>query len=279
MRFTEYLLAATLITGLIWMLDRLFFRPRRLMNVMQSKLYSKELKEPVLVEYCRSFFPILLAVLILRSFVIEPFRIPSGSMRPTLLEGDFILVSKYCYGLRLPMTGRKIMDFGKPERGDVVVFKHVKNGESIDMIKRVVGLPGDRIEYKDKIIYINHEPMKQTFIEEVMDHDVGKQNGWSARHQMETLGQVRHAIYVYTDSEMQRPFDNAVVPENHYFVMGDNRDNSDDSRSWGFVKEEDLLGRAFGIWMSWDSSRQGLDCLRHCIRFNRIGNRLGTPLP
>lgn len=275
MRFTELLLTATIITGLIWLLDRLFWQPKRLMNILGS---SKEKTEPVIVEYCRAFFPILLLVFLLRAFLAEPFRIPSGSMRPTLLEGDFILVNKFTYGLRLPLIGSRILSLGEPKRGDVIVFKKDKQGESMDFIKRVVGLPGDHIEYKDKIIYVNGNPMKQDFIAEIEDRDIGQSSGWPVHHQHETLGDIRHDIYVRTDIEHIRPhqFTEVTVPENSYFVMGDNRDNSDDSRSWGFVKEEDVLGRAMKIWMSWDGSKTGIDCIKNCIRWERIGNGLGT---
>jgi len=279
MRFTEILFAATLITGLIWALDRIFWRPKRMMHILHSGSGTKEPKEPVVVEYARAFFPILLIVLVLRSFLAEPFRIPSGSMRPTLLEGDFILVNKFDYGLRLPFTGSKFLELGQPKRGDVVVFKHEKRGESIDMIKRVVGLPGDHIEYKDKRIYINGEPVQQEFINETVDKDVGKSFGWPVRHLSEDLGHIRHNIYVQTDlSPTAIPNNNITVPDHSYFVMGDNRDNSDDSRFWGFVKDEDILGRAMGIWMSWDSAPSGWECITKCIRWGRIGNGLGTEI-
>lgn len=278
MRFTEILLAATLITGLIWLLDRLFWRPKRMINVFHSGPGAREVKEPILVEYAKAFFPILLIVLILRSFIAEPFRIPSGSMRPTLLEGDFILVNKFDYGLRLPFSGTLLFDYGNPKRGDVIVFKHDKRGESMDMIKRVVGLPGDRVEYKDKRIYINGEPVKEEFVRETLDKDVGKAVGWPVRLLKEDLGDIRHEVYVQTDYSAIGSNNDITVPENSYFVMGDNRDNSDDSRFWGFVKEEDILGRAMGIWMSWNSEATGLDCLTQCIRWGRIGNGLGEKI-
>ncbi len=278
MRFIEILLAVTVITGLIWLLDRLFWRPKRMMNVFQKKSGAKQQdNEPIIVEYSRAFFPILLLVLILRTFLAEPFRIPSGSMHPTLLEGDFILVNKYDYGLRLPISGTKIVDIGNPKRGDVVVFKHTKRGESIDMIKRVVGLPGDRVEYKDNVIYINGEPVKQEFVKETIDKEPGQNMGWPVKEYIETLGNIRHDIYVQTEmgqSPSHYRFNDTVVPEHSYFVMGDNRDNSDDSRFWGFVKDEDILGRAIIIWLSFDTSKTGWDRLLHSIRWNRIGSGL-----
>jgi signal peptidase I len=279
MRFIEILLAATVITGLIWLLDSLIWRPKRLMNVFGKKSGLKQQdNEPIIVEYSRAFFPILLLVLILRTFLAEPFRIPSGSMHPTLLEGDFILVNKYDYGLRLPISGNKIVNIGNPKRGDVVVFKHTKRGESIDMIKRVVGLPGDKVEYKDKTIYINGEAVKQELVRETVDKEPGQNTGWPVNEYIETLGTVRHDIYVQNDSSpspSQYRYNDVVVPENSYFVMGDNRDNSDDSRYWGFVKDEDILGRALLIWLSFDTSRNGFaDCLKHCVRWDRIGDGL-----
>lgn len=276
MRFIEILLAVTVITGLIWLLDSLIWRPKRMMNVLQQKSDSKQpVNEPIIVEYSRAFFPILLLVLILRVFLAEPFRIPSGSMHPTLLEGDFILVNKYDYGLRLPVTGTKIVNIGRVKRGDVIVFKHTKRNESIDMIKRVVGLPGDRVEYKNNIIYINGEPVKQELLSETIDKEPGHNMGWPVKEFIETLGDVRHNIYVQT--EVNHPhshyrYNDVTVPENSYFVMGDNRDNSDDSRFWGFVKDEDILGRALMIWFSIDNSKEGLDWVLHGPRWNRIGD-------
>lgn len=253
MRFSEGLLIATVIAGVVWAIDSLFLRPKRMMNVLPTGWRNEDsAKEPWWVEYARAFFPILLIVLILRSFVAEPFRIPSGSMRPTLLEGDFIVVNKYDYGLRVPFFGNKILNMGFPERGDVVVFKHVEDGKSIDMIKRVIGVPGDHIRYKDKTLYINGEPVKTEFLGDKMD--VTDTTHYPVREFIENLDDKAHSIFLYP-SQMQFmsnfPYDDVVVPKDSYFVMGDNRDNSKDSRMWGFVKDEDIQGRAFGIWMSW----------------------------
>lgn len=275
MRFNEILLLVTFITGFIWLIDSLFFRPRRIMLVLPGKR-GEDTQEPWWVEYSRSFFPILLIVLILRTFIVEPFRIPSGSMRPTLLEGDFIVVNKFDYGLRLPVLNDVVIPLGTPKRGDVIVFKHVKNTESLDMIKRIVGLPGDHVQYKDKIIYINGEPVKQEFLAEKTDQDTSQGYSWTVRHQKESLGDIQHDIYIHADPESPRAreYEDVVVPPNHYFVMGDNRDNSDDSRSWGFVDNKDILGKAFMIWFSWDSSPKGGDWLKKSIRWDRIGNPL-----
>jgi len=160
MRFVEMLVAATAVSGFICLVDVLFLKHRRMKQLAYVGSYERVAKEPKLVEYARSLFPVLLVVLILRSFILEPFKIPSGSMKPTLFEGDFILVNRFTYGLRLPIVGNKIMDVGNPQKGDVVVFKH-DNGK--DLIKRVIGLPGDHIEYKEKVLYINGIKAEQTF--------------------------------------------------------------------------------------------------------------------
>ena len=217
------------------------------------------LQEPVAVEYARSFFPVLLLILLFRSFVAEPFKIPSGSMMPTLLVGDFILVNKFAYGLRLPVLNTKIVSIGEPERGDVFVFRFPENPKE-DYIKRVVGLPGDEVTYRNKTLYINGV--------EVVETDVGPYTGPSeagrsmagAQVKMERLADVEHRIM-----EIPRVWVGHEgtwrVPAGHYFAMGDNRDNSADSRFWGFVPEENLVGKAFVIWMNWDN---GID-------FRRIG--------
>jgi signal peptidase I len=268
MRFSEILVIATFITGIIWAIDALFFRHKRMMNVVGGSRYTTH-KEPWWVDYSRAFFPILLIVLILRSFLAEPFRIPSGSMRPTLLEGDFIVVNKYVYGLRLPILGTEIVPIGSPKRGDVIVFKHEKKGESIDMIKRVVGMPGDHVVYKDKIVYINNEPVKQEFLDEKIDI-TPTQGLMPVRHLMEQLGEIRHQIYVNpTHEPMAHRYEHidVVVPPDSYFVLGDNRDNSEDSRVWGFVKNKDIQGRAFEIWMSWDAAK-------NTVRWDRIMTKI-----
>jgi signal peptidase I len=264
MRFSEILLIATAVTGGVWLLDTLFFRHKRMMNVL-SPSRNGQFNEPWWLEYSKSFFPILLIVFILRSFLAEPFRIPSGSMHPTLLEGDFIVVNKYDYGLKVPLSGFRLIEIGAPKRGDVIVFKHEENGESIDMIKRVIGLPNDHIQYKDKTLYINGEVIKQDFIADKIDTN---ERGATSpvRELREHLDHVKHDIYVqpamnHLGSYYQ--YDDVIVPQNSYFVMGDNRDNSKDSRIWGFVKDQDVQGRAFAIWMSWDP-------LGHKVRWDRI---------
>jgi signal peptidase I len=262
--FPTLLVAATLFTGLAWAVDALAWAPRRRVRAGEllragqspdSEQVAAVLKEPTWIEYCKSFFPVILAVLLLRSFLVEPFRIPSGSMMPTLLVGDFILVNKFSYGIRLPVLDTKIIDIGEPQRGDVVVFRYPKD-PSVDYIKRVVGVPGDRIGYFDKVLYINNEPVAQI----PAGVYVGKGSGVSmsgASERRETLGAIEHSILVMSRTPgMEGEY---VVREDEYFVMGDNRDNSNDSRYWGPVPEANLVGKAFRVWMNWDSANGGVD--------------------
>jgi signal peptidase I len=246
-----------LVTGAIWGGYTL---------LMRSKVVKTDRQEPIIVEYARSFFPVVLIVLLLRSFIFEPFRIPSGSMMPTLLIGDFILVNKFTYGIRLPVLNTKVIDNGSPKRGDIVVFRFPKD-PTVDYIKRVIGLPGDRISYYNKQIQVNGNSMKQTTLGL---YQGGTQAGTMDRENLallsENLGDVTHDILVRKGEPSVREGE-FVVPAGHYFVMGDNRDNSNDSRYWGAVPEANLVGRAFFIWMSWDSGKPG-------ISFNRIGTRL-----
>ena len=255
--FAVILTLLTLVTGVVWALDKWWLGPRR-----RADLAPGADDQPGgFVDFCRSFFPVILLVLLLRSFLAEPFRIPSGSMIPTLLVGDFILVNKYAYGLRDPVFHRKLLKLGQPARGDVVVFRYpVDPGK--DFIKRVIGLPGDHIAYRNKQLWVNGEPMS-------LDADGVYTAGGSApgvvyRFQ-EALGTVQHHVIV----NPARPAEDFEfeVPEGQYFMMGDNRDGSDDSRRWGTVPEGHLVGKAFFIWMSWDGSRFRPD-------WSRIGNRI-----
>jgi signal peptidase I len=270
--FPTLLVAGTVFTGVAWLLDSVLWAPRR--RRAAAELTAGEpgidqaqvaavLKEPTWVEYSKSFFPVLLIVLLLRSFLVEPFRIPSGSMMPTLLVGDFILVNKFAYGLRVPLANWKFLAVDEPERGDVVVFRF-PNDPDVDYIKRVVGVPGDHVAYYNKMLYINGEQVPQlpagTYI------GTGSGIGMSgASERLEQLGDVRHEILVMPHKPgIEGEYD---VPPNHYFVMGDNRDNSNDSRYWGPVPEGNLVGKAFRIWMNWDSANGG-------IAWNRIGQKI-----
>ncbi|WP_249383859.1 signal peptidase I [Chitinivorax sp. B] len=221
---------------------------------------------PISVEYARDFFPILLVVFLLRSFLVEPFQIPSSSMRPGLIVGDFILVNKFAYGLRMPVTNQVVVPIGTPARGDVMVF-HFPEDEKIDYIKRVVGLPGDKVEYRNKRLTINDEPVSQQengTYQYVADEVLSV---LTTARKLEQLGQHSHPIIVDeskpTVTTMNvKDFPNrdacvysdegfvCKVPEGHYFMMGDNRDNSADSRYWGFVPERNIVGKAFLVWMN-----------------------------
>lgn len=236
----------TFFTGIIILLDKLVWRTGNKKRVSISLL--------TLIEYSRSFFPVLLFVLVIRSFIFEPFRIPSGSMNPTLLDGDFIFVTKYAYGLRLPVTEAKVIETGSPERGDVIVFRKPQD-VSINFIKRVVGLPGDVIRFQQHRLTINGELVQ---LEEHPRADAAEQR------YLETLGERLHEIQIMNgrstgDGEY-------VVPEGHFFVMGDNRDNSSDSRVIGFIPETHLVGEAVRIWMHMDGFSWP--------RWERIGDKI-----
>ncbi len=247
MMFALFMIVILVLTGLIWLLDSLFWKPRR----------KPEANEPVVVEYARSFFPVILVVFLIRSFIVEPFKIPSGSMMPTLLAGDFILVNKFSYGLRVPILNHTFIETGKPQRGDVFVF-HYPPDPSIDYIKRVIGLPGDKIAYRNKQLFINGEPLDMTPVGKYEYIGSGL-NLVVAQQYQETLEGKSHDILI-EDSAIS--FDGEVeVPAGHYFAMGDNRDNSKDSRVWGFVPEDNLVGKAFLIWWNFDN-------------FSRIGNTI-----
>lgn len=246
--FPLILVLASAITGVIWLLDALLFRRAR----------AQDAKEPVLVEYAKAFFPVIFIVLLLRSFVAEPFRIPSGSMMPTLLVGDFILVNKFTYGLRLPVLNKKILEVGEPQRGDVVVFRYPED-PSIDYIKRVVGLPGDTVVYRDKIVYINGVIMPQSELGSYVGVGSGVSSSGSDLREEDLTG-VKHQILVRANGGGVEG--EIVIPAGYYFMMGDNRDNSRDSRYFGPVPEANLVGKAFVIWMNWDGVGGGVDWKR-----------------
>ena len=224
----------TLISGVVILLDKFVWKTADGDSVIKPD------SRTTLIEYSRSFFPVLLFVLVVRSFVFEPFRIPSGSMTPTLLTGDFVFVKKYSYGLRLPVTETKFIETGSPERGDVVVFRN-PHKPKINFIKRVVGLPGDKIEFERQRLTINgvRMPLEETdrIYESAMIYreDLeGRQHDIRIENPKGT-----NLVHVYT------------VPEGHYFMMGDNRDNSNDSRRIGVIPEEYLVGEATRVWMHW----------------------------
>lgn len=250
MLFNEILFAATIITGLVWLLDRLWLRRRR-----------GESQPNSIIDFCVSLAPVILVVFVVRSFVVEPFRIPSGSMIPTLHIGDFILVDKFAYGLRCPVGNCRLLGDGTPKRGDVVVFTYPgtspddpNRGE--DFIKRIVGVPGDHITYVDKVLSVNGKRVK------IVDDGTYPMKDGLYNRELETINGVTHSIIVNANvAPRDFEFD---VPAGQYFVMGDNRDGSYDSRYWGTVPDANLRGRAFFIWMSWVESKFRPD-------FSRIG--------
>jgi signal peptidase I len=226
----------TLFTGLVVVFDRFYLRKRQ-RDAGGNRAMS------TIVDYSRSFFPVLLFVLVIRSFIFEPFRIPSGSMMPTLLQGDYIFVKKYSYGLRLPVLETKIIETGEPERGDVVVFR-LPEEPTVNYIKRVVGLPGDTIEYLNHRLTVNGEPVP-------LSSDANPRLDDSAPRFIEDLGDREHAILIAHPGNTVR--DGVYqVPEGHYFMLGDNRDNSRDSRFLGYIPETHLVGEAVRIWMHMD---------------------------
>jgi len=259
--FALVLVVLTSLAGVIWMVDSLLFRQRRMDRSVQKSIETP--REPVIVEYARSLFPVLLIVLVFRSFLFEPFKIPSGSMIPTLLVGDFIIVNKFSYGVRLPVLNKKIIDINLPERGDVVVFRYPVD-PSVNFIKRAVGLPGDTITYRDKKLFINGEQVEATLAGRFESGDI-KCTTPAADAMVidERVGSVNHDILLHDRSSGRNG--QWVVPEGHYFMMGDNRDRSNDSREWGFVPEENLLGRATGIWLNFDFEKG-------CADLSRVGN-------
>ncbi len=286
MNFSLILFLLVLFTGFFYVLDLLIFKPKRklltehalarassqtgLTDDAESRIRTQYMKQPLWLEYSASFFPVILFVFVLRSFVVEPFKIPSGSMIPTLLIGDLILVNKFTYGVRLPILDKKIIPVSDPQRGDVMVFRYPID-PSLDYIKRVIGVGGDVVEYRDKALSINGKSLPTITLDNYYDiHSLS----YSLQFQ-EKLGNKEHKIL---NDESAPPyvigvqtFKNrdsctydvhgfrCVVPQGQYFMMGDNRDNSSDSRIWGFVSDNQVVGKAFLVWMNFnDFSRIGL---------------------
>ncbi len=281
MDFALIMFLALVVTGVIWLADRLFTAParKRAAQALQAAGGLQEAvvtaqKEPLIVEYARAFFPVILVVFLLRSFLVEPFRIPSGSMLPGLLPGDFILVNKFAYGVRLPVINKKIFGSDVPGRGDVMVFRYPRD-TSVNYIKRVMGLPGDHILYENKTLYINGKQVEQSGFREFTVYEPG---GRQIRFQRgeEKLDGGTHDILItgrpgeqYIEPGFPGQHYENVVPEGHYFVMGDNRDRSNDSRYWGFVPDGNLVGRAFLIWFSL-GGQEGWFWER--VLWNRVGS-------
>ena len=251
------LFIAVAYTGVIWAADALFFKKRREDGAV----------EPPNIEYSRSFFPVLLIVFVIRSFVIEPFQIPSESMVPTLEVGDFIVVNKFTYGIRLPVIRTKIININEPKRGDVMVF--FPPHQERYFIKRVIGLPGDKITYSNKTLTVNGVTWEQTFVKSDSDHDADMcEKFYNAQNVLviENIQGVEHETRYCGDMNLNNRRVDIVVPPGHYFMMGDNRDNSQDSRVWGFVPEDRIVGKAFARWMYWK------DKLGSLPSFSRVGS-------
>ncbi|MFL6642822.1 MAG: signal peptidase I [Paraburkholderia fungorum] len=292
MNFALILFVLVILTGVAWVADKLVFMPQRRRaadavvaefdrqqarvgerfadeNAAQTRarLRDDKLRQPWWLEYSASFFPVILVVFVVRSFVVEPFKIPSGSMVPTLLVGDFILVNKFDYGLRLPITNTKVTE-GRPlERGDVVVFRYPKD-ESVDYIKRVIGLPGDTVAYQDKQLTINGKPVPETPLPDYLDEE---RLGYAKQFEENIDGRKNAilnnpAVPPFIVGAENYPYrDNCTynargvickVPPGNYFMMGDNRDNSADSRYWGFAPDKNIVGRAFFIWMNFSDLKR-----------------------
>lgn len=289
--FALLLFLATVVTGLYWLAERLVFLPRRRdaaaaleaqASHRRSELSARGiapvdtdlaaarqriLMQPWWLDWTAGLFPVIIAVFVLRSFLFEPFKIPSGSMIPTLLVGDLILVNKYVYGLRLPVLNTKLTNGSKPARGDVMVFRYPPK-PSLDYIKRVVGLPGDEVAYLNKKLTINGKPVSKTQLPDFFDEDAMRY----FKQFEEDLGAKRHRLLndedrpAFIPGVEDFPFKQncrysvegvtCKVPDGHYFMMGDNRDNSLDSRYWGFVPEKNIVGKAFLVWMNFSSLKR-----------------------
>ncbi len=257
--FSLVLVVLVAICGVLWLLDFLLIKRSRIEAIENYKrtqasgrkkdeienAVAELSKEPLLIEYAKSFFPVLFLVLVLRSFLIEPFQIPTGSMIPTLNVGDFILVNKYAYGVRLPVLGTKIVSVDDPKRGEVMVF--IPPHENKYYIKRVIGLPGDTVRYENKSLFINGEAIGKKFVENItVNTSIGDLAGTLSS---ENLGSVIHPTQHIDVAGGRRLRTTWVVPNGHYFMMGDNRDNSADSREWGPVSEKNIVGKAIAVWM------------------------------
>lgn len=289
--FSLVLTLVLLVSGFIWVIDRYLLAPARLRRAAAAGVAASALMLPVTVDYARSFLPVAALVLLVRSFIFEPFRIPSDSMMPTLLDGDFIVVNKFAYGLRLPVLNQKFVAVGEPQRGDVVVFRYPPD-PAVNYIKRLVGLPGDTVSVQDDQLIINGTSVPVADAGRYNDGcylnlRLGFEQLGSHRHQMlscRTSGEIgilpvascnrsNERSYLCDDSEHGNDPDrndkfDIRVPPGQYLMIGDNRDNSSDGRVWGFVPEENLVGRASRIWFNWDLQRSGGP------NWRRIGNHI-----
>lgn len=273
MYFEWGLFVLTVASGLIYLIDQRFFYKRRRavaesspdFAALNKKQKLERLRGPLITDYARSLFGVFCIVLLIRSFFFEPYIVPSGSMLPTIQLGDFILVNKFAYGLHLPLTGTKILAVGEPKQGDIVVFKNPENPQ-VSFVKTVIGLPGDKISYINKQLYINGKILPQQFMGNQIEVNNANLGSALVAEYSSQIGAATHMIYNSPSIPAQN-FQNLSVPQGEYFMMGDNRDDSDDSRIWGFVPEKDLEGRASFIFFSFDSDKMH-------VRWDRIGKKL-----
>lgn len=250
--FTFFLTALMLVTGIGYFADVTVLAKRRLQSGAEQSKF---------IEYCRALFPAIFLVWAVRSFAFDHFRVPTGSLEPTIMPGDFIAIKPYEYGLRVPVLRKKVVSINEPKLGDIALFYWPKD-ESVRFVKRIVGLPGDHIQYKNKTLFVNGKKAEQKYIGEAMSEEPGRAPSPVAVFE-ENLQGVKHFIYVRKDLRDKKEVD-VIVPADHYFAMGDNRDDSYDSRYWGAVSEKNFIGQAFGVWMSWNSNLSK-------IRWDRIG--------
>ncbi len=254
--FPFLLLTLTIVSGLIWLFDAVFCK--------DHPEDSAEGRLPLIVDYAKSFFPVFLIVFLVRAFVFQPFEVPSESLEPTIMPVELLFVSQFAYGFKLPIWNWRFLPFATPQRGDVAVFHYPVNPKR-DLIKRVIGVPGDKVSYINKILYINGKKQKLTFIK-TTDSRIGSGPLFEVKEYEENLGGIKHKIYVRPDKPAHN-FYNLVVPKGEYFMMGDNRDESDDGRFWGFAPVRDFVGKAKIIWWSWDR-------ISKSPRWSRIGTLL-----
>lgn len=251
--FPIALTVATILTGIIYGLDKIFWAKKR----------DKAAKKPALIEFSHSFFPVFLIVFIIRSFIAQPYRVPTGSLEPTVLPNDFLLVTQYSYGLRLPITNTRFIKIAEPKRGEIAVF-HFPPDPTVDYVKRIVGLPGDHIVYKHKTLYVNGIKAQQTYVGQAIDYE--DEGEIPVKLYEENLMGIKHPIIINPDKIDNRVYD-LIVPAGMYFAIGDNRDGSYDSRYWGFVPEENLVGKAQYILLSYDDTAKK-------FRWSRSGKAL-----
>src|SRR3989338_439691 len=259
--FPLILLAVIVFSGMVTVVDFIFC-------LCKHEPLFEQKKRPMIIEYARSFFPVLLLVFVIRSFLFQPYRVPTGSLEPTVMPGDFILVNQFDYGVRFPVWNKKIFSVNEPKRGDIALLPYPVD-HAFTFVKRVIGLPGDHISYIHKTLYINGKKQPKELVSSVTQLSDYGQLVTYQKYQENLMG-VKHDIYVRAD-QPDNNFYNLIVPKNDYFVMGDNRDDSDDSRYWGFVQERDFIGRAMVVLLNWDSQATHW---YNTIRWHRIGNAL-----